>query len=66
MTTTAALRSVRTARPRFSARGVLDLLAAADARYRSRHYLAAMDDRMLSDIGVTRADVRTELRNALL
>ena len=48
--------------PRFSARGLLDLVASVDARYRSRMALKAMDDRMVRDMGITRADVDSELR----
>ena len=61
MSATSALRPVRVARPRLSVRGVLDFLAAADARHRSRLHLRELDDRMLRDIGLTRADV-AELR----
>jgi uncharacterized protein YjiS (DUF1127 family) len=37
-------------------------LAEADARYREAVYLAEMDDRLLRDIGITRADAEAELR----
>ena len=57
MSATSALRHVRTARPRLSVRGVLDCLAALDARHRARVHLVELDDRMLRDIGVTRAEV---------
>ena len=64
MTTTTAQRSVH-ARPRLSARGVLDFFAAIDRRARDRHQLAALDERMLSDIGLTRADVEIEMRQSI-
>ena len=53
------------ARPRLAVRGVLDRIAAADARYRDRANLRRLDDRMLRDMGVTRADVETELRRPI-
>ena len=31
------------------------------ALYRQRHHLAELDDRMLRDIGLSRADVQTEI-----
>jgi uncharacterized protein YjiS (DUF1127 family) len=49
-------------RPRLTVRGVLDRIATADARYRTRLDLRRIDDRLLRDIGVTRADVEAELR----
>jgi uncharacterized protein YjiS (DUF1127 family) len=61
MTTTTAQRPVRTARPRLTARGVLDFLAAADARHRARKSLKELDDHLLRDIGITRADVDAEV-----
>jgi uncharacterized protein YjiS (DUF1127 family) len=61
MTTTTALRPVRTARPRLTVRGVLDFLAAADARHRTRMNLKQIDDHLLRDIGITRADVEAEV-----
>ena len=66
MSATPTLRHVRIARPRLSVRGALDYLAALDARHRARLHLVELDDRMLRDIGVTRAEVRSELRNSLL
>lgn len=48
--------------PRLSVRGILDKLVAADAAYRRRLALEALDDRMLRDMGMTRADVARELR----
>ena len=62
MHATSALRPARTARPRPTAQGVLGFLAALDARYRTRAHLAELDDRMLRDIGITRADIAAELR----
>ena len=66
MSATSTLRHVRTARPRLSVRGALDYLAALDARHRARLHLVELDDRMLADIGVTRADVRSEMQGSLL
>ena len=48
--------------PRLSVRGVLARLVAADAAYRRKLALEALDDRMLRDMGLTRADVARELR----
>jgi uncharacterized protein YjiS (DUF1127 family) len=62
MSATSVPRHARLARPRLSVRGVLDFLAAADARYRSHLHLRELDDHMLRDIGITRADVDAELR----
>ncbi len=56
MTTTTAHRSARSFRPRLSVRGVLGFLADADARYRARAQLGMLDDHLLRDIGVNRAD----------
>ncbi|CAN5759038.1 hypothetical protein BH23PSE1_BH23PSE1_04190 [soil metagenome] len=42
--------------------GLLAWIARLDAHYRTRSHLAELDDRMLRDIGVTRADVDRELR----
>jgi uncharacterized protein YjiS (DUF1127 family) len=66
MHVTSVLRPARTARPRLTARGALGFLAALDARHRARRHLAELDDRMLRDIGVSRADVAAELRRPLL
>jgi uncharacterized protein YjiS (DUF1127 family) len=60
------LRPVRLARPRHAARGLIAFLAELDARYRDRAQLAELDDRMLRDIGVTRAEVAGELRRPLI
>ena len=46
-------------------RGILDRLSALDARHRNRMDLEALDDRMLRDVGLTRADVAAELRRPL-
>jgi uncharacterized protein YjiS (DUF1127 family) len=48
--------------PRLTVRGVLDVIADADARYRDRVNLGSLDERLLRDIGITRADVDAELR----
>jgi uncharacterized protein YjiS (DUF1127 family) len=60
------LRPVRLPRPRLAARGLLGFLADLDARWRARARLAELDDRMLRDIGVSRADVAAELRRPIL
>ncbi len=41
---------------------LLDMLVQRDALGRQRRALAELDDRMLDDIGLTRADVAAELR----
>ena len=66
MHATSVLRPARTARPRVTARGLLGVLAALDARHRARRHLAELDDSMLRDIGITRAEVAAELRRPLL
>jgi uncharacterized protein YjiS (DUF1127 family) len=43
-------------------RGVLDRIIAADVRYRDRVHLMRLDDPLLRDIGITRADVAADLR----
>ena len=62
MTTTSALRHVRTARPRLTVRGIFETLAAADRRYRARHQLANLDEHLLRDMGLTRASAAEILR----
>jgi len=42
------------------AMGLLDLLSVWLDRARQRRHLQALDDRMLKDIGLTRADVEFE------
>lgn len=37
-------------------------LAALDRHHREMRYLREMDDRLLRDIGVTRADIEAEMR----
>ena len=49
-------------RLRLSVRGILARLVAADASYRQKLALEELDDRMLRDMGLTRADVARELR----
>jgi len=65
MSATSALRHVHVARPRLSLRGVLDFLAAADARHRSRQHVRELDDRLLRDMGVARSDLEIELRRPI-
>lgn len=48
--------------PRLDWRALLGRLAALDALHRERGRLAELDDRILRDIGVTRADVAETLR----
>jgi uncharacterized protein YjiS (DUF1127 family) len=45
---------------------MIAFLTDLDARWRSRARLAELDDRMLRDIGVSRAEVAAELRRPLL
>ena len=66
MSATSVLRPALFARPRLTVRGMLDRLASLDARYRNRMDLKALDDRMLRDVGLTRADAAAELRRPLL
>jgi uncharacterized protein YjiS (DUF1127 family) len=63
--TATVLRPVRLARPRLAARGVIAWLVELDARRRAHARLAELDDHMLRDIGVTRAQVAEELRRPL-
>ncbi|PZQ52279.1 MAG: hypothetical protein DI556_01050 [Rhodovulum sulfidophilum] len=58
-------RAARQTWPRLSVRGILDRLIALDALYRQRRTLESLDDRMLRDIGVTRADVDAEIKRPL-
>jgi uncharacterized protein YjiS (DUF1127 family) len=62
MATTTAHRSARTFRPRLSLRGVLGFLADADARHRTRAQLGMLDDHLLRDMGISRADRDAEIR----
>lgn len=62
---TNADRAAHHAWTRPSVRGILDWLVAIDARYRQRRTLETLDDRMLRDIGVTRAEVEQEMRRPL-
>ncbi len=55
-------RPVRIFWPRLSVRGILDKLVAADAAYRQRLTLESLDDRMLRDVGISRADIARETR----
>lgn len=70
------LRAVPAAAPARPRRGLRQALAArlvraADAvlswqeRARQRYHLEAMDDRMLKDIGLSRADVEREARGRM-
>jgi len=66
MSVTIDLRRVRTARPRLTVRGLARFLTELNARHRGRVRLSQLDDHMLRDIGVTRADVEDELRRPLV
>jgi len=57
--------SLRRTRPRFGPAGgflvrLLELLETWHARYQERRTLTELDDRMLKDIGLNRADVAKE------
>lgn len=56
----------RLAGPRLWLRSLLARLRAADALHRQRVHLSEMDDHMLRDIGLTRADVAAELRRPMI
>ena len=66
MSATSAQRTARTAWPRLTVHGFLDRLVELDARNRNRRDLMALDDRILRDVGLTRADVAAELRRPLI
>ena len=66
MSATSILSPVRTDRPRLTVRGILGRFVRFDARYRNRADLKALDDHLLRDVGLTRADVASELRRPLL
>jgi len=66
MATTNVHRSHRSFAPRLSVRGVLGFLAEADARHRARTQLGMLDDHLLRDIGVARADRDAEIRRTFL
>ena len=55
-TTPATARSTS----RFFLTSLADCLSAAIERHKSRRMLAALDDRMLADIGLSRADADNE------
>lgn len=65
MSALTTMRNVRLARPRLSVRGLVKALVDIDARYRARVQLKELDDHMLRDMGLTRADVDAELRRPL-
>jgi uncharacterized protein YjiS (DUF1127 family) len=66
MSATIAPRSVRLARPRISFRSLIEALVQADARHRRGLHLRQLDDRMLRDMGISRADVDREIRRPTL
>lgn len=51
--------------PRLSREGFVAWLLHMDAVHRQRHGLAQLDEHLLSDIGVSRADVEHELARPL-
>lgn len=51
--------------PRLSVRRIADAIVQYDAQYRQRKQFAALDDRMLRDIGLTAAQRDAELRRPL-
>jgi uncharacterized protein YjiS (DUF1127 family) len=51
--------------PRLSRKRLVALLLRLDAAHRQRHDLAHLDEHLLGDIGVTRADVERELTRPL-
>lgn len=65
MSATSVLRPAHVARPRPTVRGILGRIARLDALHRNRVALEALDDHLLRDIGLTRADVDEELRRPL-
>ena len=56
MATTTAQSTALTFRSRPSVRGLIEFLMEADARHRARAQFGLLDDRLLRDIGLTRAD----------
>ncbi len=66
MTTTTMQRYSRTYRSRLSVRGILGFLAEADSRHRARVQLRLLDDHLLRDMGITRADRDAEVRKTPL
>ena len=65
MAMTTTQRYSRTYRSRLSVRGILGFLAEADARHRTRAQLRLLDDHLLRDMGITRADRDAETRTSL-
>ena len=64
LNTTLARRArppVAVARPRAALAGVFGIVREWRRRARSRAELAALDDRTLRDIGVSRGDIRLEI-----
>jgi uncharacterized protein YjiS (DUF1127 family) len=62
MSATSVLRRATPARPRLTVRGFLARLVHYDAIRRNRIAMQALDDRLLRDIGLTRADIAAEVR----
>ena len=57
-------RHARLDRPRLSLRRAVSRLVALNTLWRERVDMSALDDRMLRDIGVTRAEVDAALRRS--
>ncbi len=51
--------------PRLSRNRLVSVLLRLDAAHRQRHDLAQLDEHLLRDIGVSRADVERELARPL-
>ena len=62
MSTTSVLRPASTYRPRLTVRGLLQALVNADARHRAAVHFSRLDDHLLRDMGITRADRDAEVR----
>lgn len=65
MSATSVLRHAQFGWPRLAVRGLIQRLVERDARYRNRAEMMALDDHILRDIGLTRADIAAELRRPL-
>jgi uncharacterized protein YjiS (DUF1127 family) len=65
MSSSSAQRSSLLARPRISFRSLIDALVEADARHRRNAHLRQLDDRILRDIGIGRADLEAEARRPI-
>jgi uncharacterized protein YjiS (DUF1127 family) len=57
MSATTFLSPARRPWPRLRLRGVVEAMIAADARYRDRENFLRLDEHLMRDIGLTRADL---------